>query len=65
MCVCVCLCACACVCVCVCEVAAEIRIAFLSLKYERSLSKLSDNLKSVEIGYLEFKLWQMKESPNH
>ncbi len=28
---------------------------------DRSLSKLSENLKIVEI---EFKLWQLKESPN-
>ena len=37
----------------------------IALKYERSLSKLSENQKSVEIGYPEFKLWEMKESPNH
>ena len=33
--------------------------------FERSLSKLSRNPKSVEIGSTEFKLWQLEESPNH
>ncbi len=28
-------------------------------------SKLSENHKIVEIGSTEFKLWQLKESPNH
>ncbi len=32
--------------------------------FERSLSKLSENQKIVEIGSTEFKLWQLKESPN-
>ena len=31
----------------------------------RSLSKLSENHKIVEIGSTEFKLWRLKESLNH
>ncbi len=30
--------------------------------FERSLSKLSENQKILEIGFTEFKLWQLKES---
>ncbi len=30
--------------------------------FERSLSKLSENQKIIEIGFTEFKLWQLKES---
>ncbi len=30
------------------------------IPFERSLSKLSKNLKIVEIEYTEFKLWQLK-----
>ncbi len=33
--------------------------------FERSLSKLSENHKIVEIGSTEFNLWQLKEFPNH
>ncbi len=33
--------------------------------FERSLSKPSENHKIVDIGYTEFKLWQLKESLNH
>ncbi len=33
--------------------------------FERSFSKLSENHKIVEMGSTEFKLWQLKESPNH
>ena len=33
--------------------------------FERSLSKLSENHKIVEIECTELKLWQLKESPNH
>ena len=32
--------------------------------FERSLSKLSENNKIVEIGPTEFKLWRLKESSN-
>ncbi len=41
------------------------QIQFLMVPFERSLSKLSENQKIVEIGSTEFKLWQLKESPNH
>ncbi len=37
----------------------------LMRSFERSLSKLSENHKIVEIEPTEFKLWQLKESPNH
>ncbi len=37
----------------------------LVIPFERSLSKLSENHKIVEIGSTEFKLWQLKQSPNH
>ncbi len=37
----------------------------LMTPFERSLSKLSENYKIVEIGSTEFNLWQLKESPNH
>ncbi len=37
----------------------------LMIPFERSLSKLSENHKIIEIGSTEFKLWQLKESPNH
>ncbi len=30
--------------------------------FERSLSKLSENQKIIEIGSTEFKLWQLKDS---
>ncbi len=33
--------------------------------FERSISKLSKNHKIIGIGSTEFKLWQLKESPNH
>ncbi len=33
--------------------------------FERSLSKLSENQKIVEIGHSEFMLWQLKESLSH
>ncbi len=37
----------------------------LMIPFETSLSKLSENHKIVEIGSTEFKLWQLKESPNN
>ncbi len=37
----------------------------LMTPFERFLSKLSENQKIIEIGSTEFKLWQLKESPNH
>ncbi len=40
------------------------QIQFLMIPFERSLSKLSENQKIVEIGSMEFKLWQLKETPN-
>ncbi len=33
--------------------------------FERYLSKLSENQKIVGIGSTEFKLWQLKESPQN
>ncbi len=33
--------------------------------FERSLSKLSENHKSSDIGSTELKLWQLKECWNH
>ncbi len=42
---------------------AQIRI--LMMLFERCVSKLSENYIIVEIGSTEFKLWQLKESPNH
>ena len=41
------------------------RILTLMTPFERFLSKLSENQKIIEIGSMEFKLWQLKESPNH
>ncbi len=38
---------------------------FFMTPFERSLSKLSENHKIVEIECTELKLWQLKESPNH
>ncbi len=32
--------------------------------FERYFSKLSENHKFLNIGSTEFKLWQLKESPN-
>ncbi len=46
---------------------AKLEITFISnlmTPFERYLSKLSENCKIVEIGCTEFKLWQLKESPN-
>ncbi len=40
------------------------QILTLMTPFERYLSKLSENCKIVEIGCTEFKLWQLKESPN-
>ncbi len=40
------------------------QIRTLMVPFERSFSKLSENQKIVEIGSTEFKLWQLKESPN-
>ena len=37
----------------------------LPTPFERSLSKLPENYKIVNIGSTEFKLWQLKESPSH
>ncbi len=37
-------------------------ISTLMMPFERSLSKLSENQKIVEIGSTDFKLWQLKES---
>ncbi len=39
------------------------QIQFLMIPFERSLSKLSENQKIVEIGSTEFKIWQLKETP--
>ncbi len=36
----------------------------LITSFKRSPSKLSENHKFVDIGFTEFKLWQLKESPN-
>ncbi len=33
--------------------------------FEFFFSKLSENPKKFDIGFTEFKLWQLKESPNH
>ena len=44
---------------------ADIFISTLMTPFERSLSKLSENHKNFDIGYTEFKLWQLKESLNH
>ncbi len=41
------------------------QIQFLMIPFERSLSKLSENQKIVEIGSTEFKLWQLKETQKH
>ena len=41
------------------------KIGTLMTPFERSLSKLSENQKIVEIGSTEFKLCQLKESLNH
>ncbi len=41
------------------------QIQLLMIPFERSLSKLSENQKIVEIGSTEFKIWQLKETPNH
>ncbi len=40
-------------------------ISTLMVPFERSFSKLSENQKIIEIGSTEFKLRQLKESPNH
>ncbi len=37
-------------------------ISTLMTPFERSLSKLSENCKIVEIGCMELKLWQLKET---
>ena len=37
----------------------------LMTSFERSFYKLSENHKLFDIGSTEFKLWQLKESPNH
>ncbi len=41
---------------------ADIFISTLMIPFERSLSKLSENHKNFDIGYTEFKLWQLKDS---
>ncbi len=41
------------------------QILTLMTPFERSLRKLSENQKIVEIAFTEFKLQQLKESPNH
>ena len=41
------------------------QIRTLVMSFERSLSMLSENQKIVKIGSTDFKLWQLKESPNH
>ena len=43
----------------------NVQIQSLMTPFERSLSKLSENQKIIEIEFTEFKLWQPKECPNH
>ena len=41
------------------------QVGTLMVPFEASLFKVSENQKIIEIGSTKFKLWQLKESPNH